>query len=92
MTTRFSYFGQNNVFSAISHFLLIIIIFIAKKALWSDSMINQAKSKRNSDVFLNFVADLPESRGYKISDNVFLSFNFSELAHVTSLVIGKKKN
>ena len=58
-----------------------------KKALWSNSMINLAKSKKNNDVFFNFVADLLGSRGYKISDNVFLSLNFSELAHVTSLLI-----
>ena len=50
-------------------------------------MINLAKSKKNNDVFFNFVADLLGSRGYKISDNVFLSLNFSELAHVTSLLI-----
>ena len=53
-------------------------------------MTNQAKSEKNNDVFLNFVADLQGSRGYKISDNFFLSLNFSTLAHVTSLHVAQK--
>ena len=50
-------------------------------------MINQAKSDKNNNIFLNFVADMPGSRDIKISDNFFLSLNFSELARVSSLVI-----
>ena len=51
-------------------------------------MTNQAKSEKNNDVFLNFVADLQGSRGYKISDNFFLSLNFARSAHMTCLLKG----
>ena len=46
---------------------------------------NQAKSDKNYDIFLNFVADTLGLRDIKISDNFFLSLNFSKLAHVRSL-------
>ena len=48
-------------------------------------MINQAKSDKNNDIFLNFVADTPGLRDIKISDNFFLSLIFSELARFSSL-------
>ena len=89
MTKRFSDFGQNEVFSAFSYFLSIFTIFIAKKkAPWSDSVINRAKYRNNNVVFLNFIADMLGSRDVKISDNFFLSLNFSKLAHVRSLKEG----
>ena len=47
---------------------------------------NQAKSDKNYDIFLNFVADTLGLRDIKISDNFFLSLNFSELARFSSLV------
>ena len=50
-------------------------------------MTNQVKFLTNDDDYLNFVADLLGSRGFKISDNVFLSLNSSKLAHVSSLSI-----
>ena len=53
-------------------------------------MINQAKSDKNNDIFLNFVADTLGLRDIKISDNFFLSLNFSKLAHVISLHIFHK--
>ena len=46
---------------------------------------NQAKSDKNYDIFLNFVADTLGLRDIKISDNFFLSLNFSELARFSSL-------
>ena len=85
MTTRSSDFGPNKVFSAFFYLLLIITIFIAKKALRSDPMTNQAKFNKNNEDFLNFVADLLGSRGFKISDNFFQSLNSSKLAHISSL-------
>ena len=50
-------------------------------------MINQAKSDENNNIFLNFVADTLGLRDIKISDNFFLSLNFSELARFSSLLI-----
>ena len=55
-------------------------------------MINQAKSDKNNDIFLNFVADTLGLRDIKISDNFFLSLNFSELACFSSLVICYTQN
>ena len=49
-------------------------------------MINQAKSDKNKDIFLNFVADTLGLKDIKICDNFFLSLNFSELAHFSSLL------
>ena len=48
---------------------------------------NQAKSDKNYDIFLNFVADTLGLRDIKISDNFFLSLNFSELARFSSLLV-----
>ena len=48
---------------------------------------NQAKSDKNYDIFLNFVADTLGLRDIKISDNFFLSLNFSELARFSSLLL-----
>ena len=50
---------------------------------------NQAKSDKNYDNFLNFVADTLGLRDIKISDNFFLSLNFSELARFSSLLCHK---
>ena len=47
---------------------------------------NQAKSDKNYDIFLNFVADTLGLRDIKIFDNFFLSLNFSELARFSSLI------
>ena len=52
-------------------------------------MISQAKSDRNNDIFLNFVADTLGLRDIEISDNFFLSLNFSELARFSSLIEAK---
>ena len=46
---------------------------------------NQAKSDKNYDIFLNFVAHTLGLRDIKITDNFFLSLNFSELARFSSL-------
>ena len=51
---------------------------------------NQAKSDKNYDIFLNFVADTLGLRDIKISDNFFLSLNFSELARFSSLLFLKE--
>ena len=53
---------------------------------------NQAKSDKNYDIFLNFVADTLGLRDIKISDNFFLSLNFSELARFSSLVTDWQSN